>query len=176
MHVDQEAVHPWLTDEKIFLEKSIQKGNKILGLCLGGQLVAQILGAHVGPHPEGWEVGWHPITLHEKPGLVGFEKKTEQYFSQYHRYIFEAPADAEVIASNDWWAPQAFLWKNQILAFQFHPERTMEGNRNTAMGCDLPLLGRTATKEQILALGQLHQPLAELWFEKVLNGFISDKK
>lgn len=172
VHPDQEAQYAWLKPEKKFIEDHIKLGNKIVGLCLGGQLCAQILGAKVYPHKDQWEVGWWDVTLHETPGLKGFEQTKAMKFSQYHRYIFENPKEAKIVASNDWWPVQAFLWKQQILGFQFHPERSLEGNVDCAMDIDLPTLGQTQTKEQIIAGGTLHQPMSAKWFTSVLNGFL----
>lgn len=172
VHVDQDHLYPWLKAERRFIEESLRLGCKVVGLCLGGQLCAQILGARVAPHRDGWEIGWTDLHLNQTPGLAGFEKATTMKFSQYHRYIFDAPADARVVAMNDWWDPQAFLWKNQVLAFQFHPERDLESNRRLTLEKDLPTEGRVQPLERILTLGEIHQPLAALWFENLLNGFL----
>lgn len=174
MHVDQEQKYPWLKDEKKFLETSMKNGAHIVGLCLGGQLCAQILGAEVYPHPQGWETGWHNVHLQKTLGLPGFEEDRTLMFSQYHRYIFEAPKDSKIIAHNDWWQTQAFVWNNQVVGFQFHPERDLEVNRLMAEDRELPTEGHTHSKEQITQLGNLHQPISQLWFENMLNGFLQN--
>ena len=171
IHVDQDHLYPWLKTERKFLEESLRQGAKVVGLCLGGQLMAQILGAKVGPHERGWEVGWWDVNLHATPGLAGFEESRQIKVSQYHRYIFEAPRDAKVVASNDWWGSQAYLWKNQVLGFQFHPERDNPGNHCVATERELPNEGKTQCRTEILTLGQQHQPQTDQWFRKVLNGF-----
>jgi len=177
VHVDQEDKYPWLRPEKNFVERAIHRGLPIVGLCLGGQLCAQVLGAKVYPHPQGWEVGWHPVNLRETPDLPGFEIDQELIFSQYHRYIFELPPGAKAIAWNDWWAVQAFEWKQQVLGFQFHPERDAAGNLYKAEDPDPPSAdqGRVHGKDEILRLGGRHEPQTARWFLSMLDGFIGKK-
>ena len=171
VHVDQESQFPWLRPEKHLIEKVISQGTRIVGLCLGGQLCAQVLGARVGPHHRGWEIGWHDVAL-TQAALAGFELKKTLKFSQYHRYIFDLPSEATSLASNSWWDVQAFSWKNQILGFQFHPERDAAGNAGIANEKELPTEGQVQTREQVLALGDLHLPASTQWFHGVLDGFL----
>lgn len=172
VHVDQEDEYPWLRAEKKFIEECMKRRIPVMGLCLGGQLCAQVLGASVYPHPGGWEVGWYDIDILPVDGLVGFENEQTLKFSQFHRYIFEAPLDSQVIALSDWWRVQAFQWNKQVLAFQFHPERTLAGNRRGALDPDRPSEGRVQTCEQMLADGDACQPAAAEWFMRVCEGFL----
>ena len=146
VHVDQEDRYPWLRPEKKFIEACIAQNKQIVGLCLGGQLLAQILGARVYPHPQGWEVGWHDVTLQKVQTLAEFESSATVKFSQFHRYVFDLPPGAEILAQNSWWEVQAFHWKQQLLAFQFHPERDSVGNQVSANDSDLPTVGQTPSK------------------------------
>ena len=41
MHVDQEAVHPWLRTEKELIGRHLELGTPLLGVCLGAQLVGR---------------------------------------------------------------------------------------------------------------------------------------
>jgi len=47
MSVNDEGVHPWLISEKKLIENSLKSGKKILGICLGAQLIASLCGARV---------------------------------------------------------------------------------------------------------------------------------
>ena len=49
MHPDQDAEHPWLADEAVFLREAIDREVPLLGVCLGAQLIARAAGASVGP-------------------------------------------------------------------------------------------------------------------------------
>src|SRR3990172_9270172 len=57
MGVHDHGRHPWLTDEKRLLEAALARGLRVLGICLGAQLVAEALGAAVRPHRVK-EIGW----------------------------------------------------------------------------------------------------------------------
>jgi hypothetical protein len=53
--------NPWLRDEKAFLKQAVETGKPILGICLGAQLLADILGARVYENPH-MEMGWFPVS------------------------------------------------------------------------------------------------------------------
>lgn len=60
MSVYQEEDYPWLLKEKSFVKKAIEMGKKVLGICLGAQLIAECLGASVHRTPNK-EIGWHKM-------------------------------------------------------------------------------------------------------------------
>ena len=165
-NVDQGTLYPWLNAEKAFVERSLKEGKKAIGLCLGAQICADVLGSKVYPHPEGWEVGWHSCDL--MGGKSGV-------FFQYHRYVFEAPKDAVVTASNDWWPSQAFALKDQVMAFQFHPEAELTWTNECADDSDLPTSGRVHNSQQIISDGLIYQTQSQSWFEAQLAKFLNSK-
>ncbi len=114
-NVHEETIYPWLVDLKKELKHSIYNSKtKFVGLCLGGQLCAEALGAKVYAHPNGKKVGWTSVSLDHG--------KNDAMFFRYHSYVFDLPQSAHRMAFNECWENQGFLWKNQILAVQFHPE------------------------------------------------------
>lgn len=60
MSVNDEAIYPWLVAEKSFIRTAVQSGKRVLGVCLGAQLIASALGARVYPNAQK-EIGWFPI-------------------------------------------------------------------------------------------------------------------
>ncbi len=74
MEVNDEDRLPWLVMEKRFIEKALSNGKAVLGICLGAQLIADVLGARVY-HNRYKEIGWFPIGLMEagqRSPLFGF--------------------------------------------------------------------------------------------------------
>ncbi|EKD27052.1 MAG: glutamine amidotransferase class-I, partial [uncultured bacterium] len=62
MSVHDTEVYPWLRKEKEFISKAIKSGKIMLGICLGAQLIADVLGAKVKKAKEK-EIGWFKIKL-----------------------------------------------------------------------------------------------------------------
>ena len=65
MGVYDEDRFPWLKEEKTFIRNCIQSGKKVLGICLGAQLIADCLGAKVDKAAHK-EIGWFPVTPTEE--------------------------------------------------------------------------------------------------------------
>ena len=115
MNVDQEEKFPWLREEKEFIKKVMAQKKKMLGICLGAQLIADTLGARVSKHPH-WEVGWFPVDVLLSPEPL--------HVFQWHGYSFDIPSGAQRIASGTHWKNQGYMIGESVAAFQFHPEST----------------------------------------------------
>jgi GMP synthase (glutamine-hydrolysing) len=118
MNVDDVELYPWLTTEKDYLRQAIAQHKTCLGLCLGGQLLAQTLGAEVRKHTH-WEIGWHPVFF----GHNGNDRLT---VFQWHQDTFDLPNDAVRVATNRICENQGFMYGDNIVGLQFHPEATEE--------------------------------------------------
>lgn len=127
MSVNDETKFPWLIKEKEFIRKAIKSGVKVLGICLGSQLVANALGAKVLRNKHN-EVGWFDIdltTAGQKVELFhGMPEKMRVF--HWHGDKFDIPEKAVHLASSAGCRNQAFLLKKSVLALQFHLELTPE--------------------------------------------------
>ena len=47
MNIYEETGYPWLVKEKKFIEECLKRDKFVLGICLGGQLIADVLGGRV---------------------------------------------------------------------------------------------------------------------------------
>lgn len=119
MNVDQESKYPWLRNEKAFISAWIDSDKPILGICLGGQLIAEVLGARVSAH-EFWEIGWSDVEVLSGSQLP-LEGKLIPVF-QWHGYSFDIPEGGELVVKGRHWKNQGFKYKKHVLGFQFHPE------------------------------------------------------
>ncbi len=64
MGVYDRARYPFLGDEMRLIEQALKLERPVLGICLGSQLLAAVLGAEVKPGPAK-EIGWYPVQLHD---------------------------------------------------------------------------------------------------------------
>ena len=130
MNLSDTEKHPWLVQEKAFLKKTLDSGKRMIGICLGAQLLAETLGANVFPNSQK-EIGWFPIQKNNAPGhdiLKLFEEETLPAF-HWHGDTFDLPKGAVRLFSSQATNNQAFVWNNQVFALQFHWEVKPENVR-----------------------------------------------
>jgi GMP synthase-like glutamine amidotransferase len=128
MSVHDEDRHRWLIAEKELIRKALDKGKKVIGICLGAQLIAEVLGASVSLNPVA-EIGWYDVTLSEAalkhPLFKDFKASIPAF--HWHGETFEIPSQAISIGQSLACKNQGFLWNDQVLALQFHLEITTAG-------------------------------------------------
>jgi len=130
MNIYEHERHPWLVSEKDFIGRAIESDKPVLGVCLGAQLIADVLGAkvHAGAHKE---IGWFPITLTpeaEEQGLAGVFGKTLTVM-HWHGDTFTIPEGAVRLAQSEACPNQGFVWQERVMGLQFHLETTRESLR-----------------------------------------------
>jgi len=125
MGVYDHDIYPWLTEEKALIADAISAGKKIIGICLGAQLIACVLGAKVTRNAHR-EIGWFPLQIAANASdhpVAKYLAECEEVF-HWHGDTFELPAQAQLIASSEACTHQAYVIDNQIYGFQFHLETT----------------------------------------------------
>lgn len=157
MDTFEEEKYPWLKNEKQFLRNLIQCNIKIFGLCLGSQLLAEILGGSVYKH-EGWEIGFVPVTTKEGSSLEVFH---------WHQYTFALPPGAELIVQGEFCRNQAFKYGSNVIGTQFHPESTPEWIQECAEGIRECHQGLVQSKLQMLAAIHLQKNLQDWYFSRL---------
>ncbi|WP_407351787.1 type 1 glutamine amidotransferase [Luteimonas sp. R10] len=153
MNVDDRAHRPHLRTELLAIERMLRQGKPVLGICLGAQLLAHVLGAGVARR-ERPEIGWYPLHVTDAgrgdPVLAPLQAAAPVF--QWHRYQFEIPREAVHLARTETCEPQAFRWGDSAYGFQFHLEM------------DQPLVERWLHnphyREELLASGLPHDARA----------------
>lgn len=105
------------------IEEALKKNIPILGICLGAQILAHVLGSEVRKSPEK-EMGWYDIeltTAGENSPLLSHFKKTEKIF-QMHGDTFDIPKSCEHLALSKICPAQAFSYGTKVFGLQFHLE------------------------------------------------------
>ena len=155
MSVHDEAEFPWLRMEKDLIAAAIGVGKKVLGICMGAQLIADIKGGRVYPNPEK-EIGFFPVQWTDEarrmfpgaglgsggeglgPGAEGLSPGAEGLspggeglgsggvFFHWHGETFDLPPGAVHLAYSAGCENQAFRLGENVLGLQFHPEATAD--------------------------------------------------
>jgi GMP synthase-like glutamine amidotransferase len=140
MGVYDENQYPWLATEKEFITKAIAKGKTVLGICLGAQLIAEVLGAKVYPNSQK-EIGWFPIKLSAQALQSPIMKNLPENFSVFHWHgdTFDLPEGALHLAESQACLNQAFSYKEKVLGLQFHFEVDAAAVEGMIEGADAEL-------------------------------------
>ena len=115
----KEEVDSWIHDELDALAAAHTRNQPILGICFGGQLLAEALGGTVEPSPV-TEIGWHRIQPTRSDGMP----IDSGPWMQWHHDRFHAPAEAALLAISP--AGQQLFRLGRSVGTQFHPEITVE--------------------------------------------------
>jgi GMP synthase-like glutamine amidotransferase len=128
MAADDHAGNPWLAAEKHYLSEALTAGRRVLGICLGAQLIVDVAGGAVRRGQRA-EIGFFPVRHTEAAvadsvlsafpdGLV---------VGHWHGDTFDVPPDASTALSSEVTPNQAFtLNGGRVVALQFHLEWTRE--------------------------------------------------
>lgn len=134
MNIYQHERHPWLVAEKSFINDVCVKNKKILGVCLGAQLLADVLGARITKNA--WtEIGWFDIILTKegcKSSLLQDFPATFEAF-HWHGDTFSLPEGTLNLMKSDACVNQAFA-SGPWVGLQFHLEvRAQDARRWLAL-------------------------------------------
>ncbi|MBE0425635.1 MAG: type 1 glutamine amidotransferase [Nitrospirae bacterium] len=128
--------YPHLMAESRLIREAINRELKVLGICLGSQMIAYCLGAEIYPAPKK-ETGWYHIELTGEglkdplmrqlaihPGVGDFWRRFKVF--HWHGDTFDLPSGAFLLASSILYKNQAFRYGNKVYGFQFHLEATTD--------------------------------------------------
>ena len=125
MNIYETDMYPWLEVEKSFLRSCLDRGTRMLGICLGAQLLAGLLGGKVCPGSRK-EIGWFPVNpdrgIRSHPILRSLPDTFHVF--HWHGDTFDIPAGSIRIGSSEACPNQGFLYDQQLMALQFHLEVT----------------------------------------------------
>lgn len=136
MNVFDFHMHSWMEEEIDWVKEFIASEKPVLGICLGAQILAAALGEEVYPGPHK-EIGWHNLQFF--PSLGDFkifkELPTSRKVFHWHGDTFNIPEGATRIAASQAFPNQGFIYKNNVMALQFHLEVGPESVKKLVENC-----------------------------------------
>jgi GMP synthase-like glutamine amidotransferase len=178
LNAHQYRDYPCLLEQRRFTERFLAGGGKVLGICHGAQVLADILGGRVHQNP--WhEIGWYPVNktlAAAQSPLVALPDG--QHLLCWHGDNFDLPKEAVLLAFSAACPHQAFGYGSQILGLQFHPE-IGPGDIDAMIGdcgADFALNGPwIQTEAEIRRDAALYAAAVEETFGRVLDAFVAER-
>lgn len=162
MGIYDEKKHPWLKEEKKLIEEALKKSKPILGICLGAQLLANVLSAKVYKN-EVKEIGWFPVHKAGHGEHHRIFKDLPHTFTPLHWHgdTFDLPHGALLLAASQECQHQAFIYNETVLGLQFHLESNEASIASLIENCgeELKEKGTIQSEEKI-------KKEQSLWLEK----------
>ena len=152
MGVRDTATYPFLKDEMRLIERALRAEVPILGICLGSQLLATVLGAHVS-RGSAKEIGWLPV---EHVASAGRDRifagvKSPLVPCHWHGDVFTLPPGAVSLARSARTRCQAFRYARAAYGLLFHMELTRPGLAKMTRAFEDELVAEKLTAGDMLA-------------------------
>ena len=172
-HMSVNDDEPYLKKEMAWVQRVLDANLPYLGVCLGAQMLAKVLGAQVDTHPtELEEIGYYWVSA-TQDGSALFPSELCVY--QWHSQGFEVPKDAVLMVEGKDFPNQAFRWGDRAYGLQFHPEMTQPMIELwTDLGADLLGGPNTQSREQQLKNHHQYRHRVDAWLETFLNNWLTN--
>ena len=169
-----DAKFRWMKAEKLFIELAIERGKKVLGICLGAQLIASVLGAKVYANPQK-EIGWFPIELdppHVRHSPLNVLPQRTTVF-HWHGDTFDLPKGALHLARSRACENQAFALGKEVIGLQFHLEMGLSQIESILRhaSADLTAGDYVMAPQEMLDLAPSQAPPVNAALDRLLDAF-----
>ncbi|MEA9992948.1 amidotransferase [Pseudomonas sp. 10B1] len=153
---DSFGSEPWIQTLKIYLRRRFERGDKLLGICFGHQLLALLLGGKSERAIQGWGVGTHRYALAPATPWMTPAIDDLTLLISHQDQVTALPDNATVIASSEFCPFAAYHINHQVLCFQGHPEFIHDYSR-ALLDIRQQALGEVLYSDAIASLEFEHQ-------------------
>jgi len=170
--------HPYLREEKQLIADSIDKEIPVLGICLGSQLIASVLGASVYKGKQK-EIGWFPVYLEKAGDLDPLFAQLSPAFTGFHWHgdVFDLPKGAVSLARSELTTCQAFRYQDNVYGILCHLEVTPKIIEEMTAAFDAELQVEKISKEILMKdcekyiqeLNRLGRMAFSAWVQSILG-------
>jgi GMP synthase (glutamine-hydrolysing) len=166
MSANSKSVH--IQNEYKFLSKAIKLNKKIIGICLGAQLIAKFYGSIIKKSKnKEVEIGYRN-TKKSNNSIININSK----FLQFHNEGISINSNMEILSSGNLFDVDAFKIKNnEIYGFQFHPEVNSKMIKDWYSNLKSLNMG-TDSLSKILKEHKVYHKKNYFWLNKILNRII----
>jgi len=113
---------PWISVLQEFIVTLDQQQKKLVAVCFGHQLVAQIFGGKTEKSDKGWGVGVHTCQIQKHRHWMKPPMHHYKLIVSHQDQVTQLPDNAERLAGNEFCPIAMFQRGDNILAIQGHPE------------------------------------------------------
>jgi len=165
--MDPVEVSPELVGVRELLSQALAADFPTLAICLGAQLLAQVGGGTVREGIDGPEVGATLVAKRDaadRDRVFGPLPLSPDVIQFHHDEISQLPTGATLLASNPFYAHQAFRVGRHVYGLQFHIETTPEIVHEWAERDEVGVAASPHDRETICRLSDAaHPDIAEVW-------------
>ena len=135
MSANDDEKFDWLIKEKEFAAACVERNIPVIGICLGAQMMANVLGSKVYKNVDK-EIGWFDVHLSPEGAVHPLTNHLPQIFNTFHWHgeTFDLPSGATHLASSQGCRNQAYVY-GKVLGLQFHMEMTEDGIEEVSERC-----------------------------------------
>lgn len=165
----------FLLREHTFIDTALKEKKPLLGICLGAQLLAQNIGAHICADKAGKiEAGWYAIKATESgKKLMGWPSMVYHFHKEG---IINLPKSAELLATGETFTTQVFRYGDNAWGIQFHAELTrLMMQRWVVAGAEMLTHPNAHMPEHHLNGRFVYDPALKQWLITLLHNLFTAK-
>jgi GMP synthase-like glutamine amidotransferase len=153
---DSFGTDPWILTLREYLLERYQRGDRLIGICFGHQLLALMLGGKTERAAQGWGIGVNRYQLLEQPEWMSPALESLDMLVFHQDQVTELPANATLLASSAFCPNAAYSIGDQVLCFQAHPE-FVDDYELALLNLRREFLGEARYQQALASMSQAHQ-------------------